>query len=252
MLYEILIKRHQIFVHLRSWNCINCTETISIKFFSNKYKRKTKQKLYWSLFLVSLVWSEAHRATASTEYRKVVYTSRGGKEIFFKACHDNYNYTLNLLVEKSHYNFVLSATVAFSTAYFSGYCCIGYSSKLGHIQSPPCRNNAAIKCSSCQREFANANCFQNNVLRRICEKFKICQKCYTTYVVKKNTDHICGLKYSNMCTFRMQKWDIAISRNHHHLWHRQLAALQADVSSSIGRGKALFLLQISSWQREPK
>lgn len=147
------------------------------------------------------------------EYRIVVYASRDGKVIFFKACHDNYKYSINLLLDESHYSFVLSPTAAFSTAYFCGYCCIGYTTKLGHIrcrakcnkcfQSPPCANEAIIKCSSCKREFVNATCFQNHLLHGICEKFKICQKCYATYVVKKNTEHICGSKYCNICKDHM-------------------------------------------------
>lgn len=147
------------------------------------------------------------------EYRIVVYASRDGKVIFFKSCHDNYKYSINLLLDEEHYSFVLSPTAAFSTAYFCGYCCIGYTTKLGHIrcrakcnkcfQSPPCINDAIIKCSSCKRDFVNAACLQNHILNGICDKFKICQNCYTSYAVKKNIDHICGTKYCSICKDQM-------------------------------------------------
>lgn len=67
---------------------------------------------------------------------------------------------------KQNYSFVSSPTAAFSTAYFCGYCCIGYTTKFGHtrcrskcnkcFQSPPCTNDAIIKCNSCKRDFVNA------------------------------------------------------------------------------------------------
>lgn len=143
------------------------------------------------------------------EYILVVYISRDGKEIFFKACHDDYKFSIHLLLDEAHYSFILSPTAAFATAYFCDYCCIGYTTKFGHtrcrakcnkcFQSPPCPLDAIIKCNTCKREFANATCLQNHILHGICEKFKICQECYTTYVVKKKTDHVCGMKYCSLC-----------------------------------------------------
>lgn len=147
------------------------------------------------------------------EYRIVVYASRDGKAIFFKACHDNFKYSINLLFDEAHFSYILSPTAAFSTAYFCGYCCIGYTTKFGHIrcrakcnkcfQSPPCINDAIIKCYSCNREFVNATCLQNHVLNGACEKFKICPECYSTYIVKKNVKHICGTKYCSICKDQM-------------------------------------------------
>lgn len=129
------------------------------------------------------------------EYRIVVYASRDGKTILFKACHDNYKYTINLLFDDSHYSVVLSPTAAFSTAYFCGFCCIGYTTKFGHtrcrakcnkcFQSPPCINEAPIKCMSCKREFINSSCLQNHILNGVCDKFKICQECYLQHICCK-------------------------------------------------------------------
>lgn len=106
------------------------------------------------------------------DYRIVVYASCGGKVVFFKACHDGYKYSIHILLDENYNSLILSPTAVFATSYFCKYCCIGYTTKLGHsrcrvkcnkcFQSPPCDNNAPIKCSSCKREFANATCFQNN------------------------------------------------------------------------------------------
>lgn len=59
--------------------------------------------------------------------------------------------------------------------------------------------DAIIKCSSCKREFANAACFQNHIIHSVCARFKMCLNCCTTYTVKKNSEHICGLKYCKIC-----------------------------------------------------
>lgn len=136
------------------------------------------------------------------EYRIVVYASRDGKVIFFKSCHSTYKYTINLLFDEAHFSFVLSPTAAFSTAYFCGYCCVGYTTRLGHArcrvkcnkccQSPPCTNDARVKCNTCKREFFNAACLQNHVFHGICQKFKMCEECYVTYVVKKIANTFVG------------------------------------------------------------
>lgn len=143
------------------------------------------------------------------DYRIVVYTSRDGKECLFRACHDEYKYTLHLLLDENHYSLVLSPTAAFATAYFCGYCCIGYSTKFGHkrcrvkcnkcYQSPPCERIVSIKCNACNREFANATCLQNHVWYNVCAKFKLCKTCCISYSVRKNFDHICGTKYCKVC-----------------------------------------------------
>jgi len=144
-----------------------------------------------------------------SEYRIVVYASRDGKEIFFKACHDEYKYTINLLLDENHYSLVINPTAAFATAYFCGYCCIGYSNKFGHkrcrvkcnkcFQSPPCQNVVAMKCTLCRREFPNATCFHNHMLHNICARYHACPICGTVYVVKKNSQHQCGFKYCKIC-----------------------------------------------------
>lgn len=138
------------------------------------------------------------------EYRIIMYESRDGKVIIFKACH-SYKYSLNILLDECHYSLVLTPIAAFATAYFCGYCCNGYTTKLGHkrcrvrcnkcFQSSPCDNTTFIKCDLCKREFASATCLQNHILHGICEKYKICQNCCMTYAVKKNSEHICGSKY---------------------------------------------------------
>lgn len=139
------------------------------------------------------------------EYRIVVYASRDGKEVFFKACHDTFKYTIHILFEEAHYSLILSPTAVFATAYFCGYCCIGYTTKFGHkrcrvrcnkcLQSPPCQTIVSMKCNSCKREFPNATCLENHILQGICDKIKMCQQCCMSYVVKKNSEHVCGQKY---------------------------------------------------------
>lgn len=147
------------------------------------------------------------------DYRIVVYASRNGKVILFKACHDGFKHTINILFDENHYSLILSPTAVFATAYFCKYCCIGYTSKLGHsrcrvrcnkcFQSPPCENNALINCSSCNREFANASCFQNHKNNKICDMIKVCQTCCTSYIVKKRSEHVCGDKYCKTCKTEM-------------------------------------------------
>lgn len=128
------------------------------------------------------------------EYRIVVFGSLDGKEIIFKACHDEYKYQINILLDDDHYSLILSPTAVFAVAYFCGHCCIGYTAKLGHkrcrvkcnscFQSPPCAKISLMKCSLCNREFVNANCFQNHIRNKLCEKYKVCLKCYTVYSEK--------------------------------------------------------------------
>ena len=148
-----------------------------------------------------------------SEFRIVVYASRDGKDVLFKACHDEYKYTIHILLDENHYSLILTPTAAFATAYFCGYCCIGYSTKFGHkrcrvkcnkcFQSPPCQNIIDMKCSQCKREFLNATCFHNHMLHKICEKFHACEFCGTVYLVKKNSEHKCGFKYCKICKEEM-------------------------------------------------
>lgn len=76
------------------------------------------------------------------DYRIVVYASRDGKVILFKACHEGFKHTINILFDENHYSLILSPTAVFATAYFCKYCCIGYTSKLGH-------SRCWIRCNKC-------------------------------------------------------------------------------------------------------
>lgn len=107
------------------------------------------------------------------EYRIIVYGSRDGKVIHFKACHDEFKYSINMLLNENHFSLVLCLTAVFATSYFCKFCCVGYSKKLEHsrcrakcnkcFQSPPCKTIVMIKCNSCKRDFGNATCLLNHI-----------------------------------------------------------------------------------------
>lgn len=100
------------------------------------------------------------------KYRTTVFASRDGKKKYFKSCHKNYQYTINLLLDCEHYSVVLKPTAAFATHYFCDHCSTCYSDRFGHIKclvkcnrclcTPPCVKETEIKCKECSRSFVSS------------------------------------------------------------------------------------------------
>lgn len=144
-----------------------------------------------------------------SDYRITVFTSRDGKNIYFKSCHSNYKYTMNLLLDCEHYSVVFRPLAAFATSYFCDHCSVGYEGRFGHKKcivkcnncfcSPPCLKEIDIKCSACNRTFVSPSCFLNHNRIDLCSKFKVCKMCSVAYTVKKKTDHVCGSSYCTKC-----------------------------------------------------
>lgn len=138
-----------------------------------------------------------------------VFTSRDGRSIYFKSCHSNYKYTINLLLDCEHYSVVLRPTAAFATSYFCKHCSVAYTTQLVHrkcvvkcnscLYSPPCQKQIDITCRACNRTFLNPDCYQNHKNIKLCSKLRLCLICSVCYTVKKKSDHICGQSYCVGC-----------------------------------------------------
>lgn len=106
-----------------------------------------------------------------TDYRITVFTSRDGKTIYFKSCHNNYKFPINLLLDGHHYSVILNPTGAFAVSYFCGHCSSVYATKFGHKSCP-------LKCSSCFTKpvsmFVSTECFAKHLAFGICGTFEIC------------------------------------------------------------------------------
>lgn len=147
------------------------------------------------------------------DYRITVFASRDGRNIYFKSCHQNYKYSINLLLDQNHYSVILNATAAFAVSYFCTHCSIGYTNKFGHrkctikcdrcFTSPPCQKIVDFKCNDCNRTFRSTECFVNHLSQNICASFKFCTNCFTSYTVRKREDHLCGYNYCKICKERM-------------------------------------------------
>lgn len=118
------------------------------------------------------------------DYRITVFASRDGRDSYFKSCHSNYKYTINLLLDCEHYSVVLEPTAAFATSYFCNHCSAAYTTQLGHrkcavkcnscLCSPPCEKEIDIVCSTCNRTFFNPKCYMNHKNIDLCSKMRMC------------------------------------------------------------------------------
>lgn len=143
------------------------------------------------------------------DYRITVFSSRDGKKKYFKSCHTNYKYTINLLLDCEHYNVVLKPTAAFATQYFCEHCSTCYTDRFGHkkcvikcsscLCTPLCVKEIEMKCDDCNRIFVSPRCYHNHIRNSLCSKLKLCKNCTVCYTVKKNTEHICNQSYCKVC-----------------------------------------------------
>lgn len=148
-----------------------------------------------------------------TDYRITVFNSRDGKSIYFKSCHENYIYTINLLLDDFHYCVILKATAVFASAYFCSHCSVAYTTKFGHKRCPvkcnycftfpSCVKVVDTKCSDCNRVFPSTECFHKHLIRNVCDTYKLCIHCCTIYNNKKTKSHICGVSYCRICKDEM-------------------------------------------------
>lgn len=144
-----------------------------------------------------------------SEYRITVFLSRDGKSIYFKSCHNNYKFTINLLLDSGHYSVILNPTGAFAASYFCEHCSTIYANKFGHKScplkcsscfcKPPCMKIFSSKCNDCNRMFVSTECFVKHIIHNICTVFKICADCSVPYIVKKRETHKCGSSYCKIC-----------------------------------------------------
>lgn len=153
-----------------------------------------------------------------SEYRITVFSSRDGKNLYFKSIHNDYKFTINLLLDCEHYSVVLKPTAAFATAYFCDHCCVGYTTQYGHkkcsikcnccFKTPPCPKDINVTCNDCNRTFVSAKCYHNHLRttpfakNNVCSTMKLCTKCTKCYTVKK-TEHICGESHCRVCKTTM-------------------------------------------------
>lgn len=143
------------------------------------------------------------------DFRITVFSSRDGKQKYFKSCHPNYKYVINLLLDSEHYSIVLKPTAAFATQYFCSHCSTCYSDQFGHkkctikcnscLCTPPCVNELKLKCNDCNRFFVSPRCYHNHIRNNLCSKLKICTNCTVSYTVKKKSDHVCNESYCKVC-----------------------------------------------------
>lgn len=142
------------------------------------------------------------------EYNLTVYSSRDGRNVYYKSPYKN-NKHINLLLDNGHFSVIKSLTAAFASSYFCNYCAEPYSTRMNHkncpfkcnrcYESPPCENALHINCPDCNRTFVNARCFQNHLKNNICLKVRICLKCTKCYSYDKKKKHVCGIKYCYIC-----------------------------------------------------
>lgn len=67
---------------------------------------------------------------------------------------------------------------------------------------PPCfKTEGKVYCNKCNRTFYGPQCYSKHLSTHICEKYKVCTKCYASYYALKNENkhHECGIKYCVMC-----------------------------------------------------
>lgn len=143
------------------------------------------------------------------DFRITVFSSRDGKKKYFKSCHTDYKYVINLLLDCEHYSVILKPTAAFATQYFCDHCSTCYSERFGHkkcgvkcnscLCTPPCTRELDVKCDECNRIFLNPRCYHNHIRNDLCSKLKLCKKCTVCYTVKKNKKHICNQSYCKVC-----------------------------------------------------
>lgn len=142
------------------------------------------------------------------DFRITVFNSRDGKNVYFKSCHTNYKYTINLLLDCEHYSVILKPTAALATTYFCEHCTTCYTTRYGHkkcaikcnscLSTPPCMKDIKIECESCNRIFVSARCYHIHIRSNLCDRMKLCKNCSTSYTVEKK-DHICGESYCKTC-----------------------------------------------------
>lgn len=119
--------------------------------------------------------------------------------------------TLNLLLDREHFDYIKSLTGVFATAYFCEFCHNGYSTKSRHknciytcefcLTGPPCKlkfqNYPDYKdCTDCGRCFYNEACFKQHIDQKICDNVKVCSDCLR---FKHGKVHDCAKFYCVIC-----------------------------------------------------
>lgn len=150
----------------------------------------------------------------ASKYNLIVFSDRKGRSLFFRGHEDDSIPKIYLLLENHHYLLITSLHAAFSVNYYCDQCLKASNMKICHrdcpytcrqcYSKPPCfATENKLFCNKCNRTFYGIHCFSKHISSHVCEKFKVCSKCFTPYfVVLKNNSrrtHVCGVKYCMMC-----------------------------------------------------
>lgn len=117
---------------------------------------------------------------------------------------------IHLLLHEHHFRYIRSLPGAFAVSHFCEYCHVGYALTKTHLNCPytcnqcfsrpPCRLTtnetvAEVPCLVCNRVFLNPMCYNQHIIRKVCEKIRFCIQC--NRVQRKG--HDCRLFYCTQC-----------------------------------------------------
>lgn len=148
----------------------------------------------------------------SNRYNIVVFKDRKGRSILFKGLKNNSIQKIYLLFEDEHYSLITNIHGAFSLNYFCDYCLSSAKNKLMHkdcpytcyqcFSKPPHYepSHKILFCETCNRMFYGDECFACHIKNKVCNTFRVCDKCLKSYRLKSKHDkHECDERYCSYC-----------------------------------------------------
>lgn len=148
----------------------------------------------------------------ASKYNIIVFSDRKGRSLFFRGHKDDSIKKIYLLLENQHYLLITSIHAAFSVNFYCDQCLKSSNMKMCHrdcpytcsqcYSKPPCYiTENKLYCNKCNRTFYGIHCFSKHINARVCDKFKVCSKCFIYYFVKNRNEksHVCGMKYCLVC-----------------------------------------------------